>query len=301
MDWIDFTHTHLLKRERESFVLLLKILPFLEHKLPPARAEEDRMHRRCCSRRHHRDEDVVSFFFDLIRVASSSFSSSSSSSFAAREKKLFLSVNARKKASSHAIGDLEKKRRMTTTTTTTTTTTISATKAIRRLRFLLKYPRVKENLSVERGAACLKSILPQRYMKSTISSSGRIREDEDEAKTKDHRQRLLQLQGASVDDSARRNKRKEDISMLETTLERLKFSLEVAEKRAKEEMERMARGADDEDEEDDDDSFDSSAFLTLKKERGRQRRQRSSDSDSGATTTTMAMEKRIEKTMVTAS
>jgi len=37
MDWIDFTHTHLLKRERESFVLLLKILPFLEHKLPPAR------------------------------------------------------------------------------------------------------------------------------------------------------------------------------------------------------------------------------------------------------------------------
>jgi len=253
------------------------------------------MHRRCCSRRHHRDEDVVSFFFDLIRVASSSFSSSS---FAAREKKLSLSVNARKKASSHAIGDLEKKRR--TTTTTTTTTTISATKAIRRLRFLLKYPRVKENLSVERGAACLKSILPQRYMKSTISSSGRIREDEDEAKTKDHRQRLLQLQGASVDDSARRNKRKEDISMLETTLERLKFSLEVAEKRAKEEMERMARGADDEDEEDDDDSFDSSAFLTLKKERGRQRRQRSSDSDSGATTTKMAMEKTIEKTMVTA-
>jgi hypothetical protein len=251
------------------------------------------MHRRCCSRRQHRDEDVVSFFFDLIRVASSS---SSSSSFAAREKKLSLSVNARKKASSHAIGDLEKKRR----TTTTTTTTISATKAIRRLRFLLKYPRVKENLSVERGAACLKSILPQRYMKSTISSSGRIREDEDEAKTKDHRQRFLLLQGASADDSARRNKRKEDIAMLETTLERLKFSLEVAEKRAKEEMERMARGADDEDEEDDDDSFDSSAFLTLKKERGRQRRQRSSDSDSGATTTKMAMEKTIEKTMVTA-
>jgi hypothetical protein len=248
------------------------------------------MHRRCCSRRQHRDEDVVSFFFDLIRVASSS---SSSSSFAAREKKLSLSVNARKKASSHAIGDLEKKRR-------TTTTTISATKAIRRLRFLLKYPRVKENLSVERGAACLKSILPQRYMKSTISSSGRIREDEDEAKTKDHRQRFLLLQGASADDSARRNKRKEDIAMLETTLERLKFSLEVAEKRAKEEMERMARGADDEDEEDDDDSFDSSAFLTLKKERGRQRRQRSSDSDSGATTTKMAMEKTIEKTMVTA-
>ena len=289
MDWIDFTHTHT-ERERESFVLLLKILPFLEH------AEEDRMHRR--RRRHHRDddEDVVSFFFDLIRVASSS-SSSSSSSFAAREKKLSLSVNARKKASSHAIGDLEKKRR---TTTTTTTTTISATKAIRRLRFLLKYPRVKENLSVERGAACLKSILPQRYMKSTISSSGRIREDEDEAKTKDHRQRFLLLQGASADDSARRNKRKEDIAMLETTLERLKFSLEVAEKRAKEEMERMARGADDEDEEDDDDSFDSSAFLTLKKERGRQRRQRSSDSDSGATTTKMAMEKTIEKTMVTA-
>ena len=220
------------------------------------------MHRR--RRRHHHrddDEDVVSFFFDLIRVASSS-SSSSSSFAAAREKKLFLSVNATKKASSHAIGDLEKKRR-----TTTTTTTISATKAIRRLRFLLKYPRVKENLSVERGAACLKSILPQRYMKSTISSSGRIREDEDEAKTKDHRQRFIQLQGASVDDRARRNKRKEDIAMLETTLERLKFSLEVAEKRAKEEMERMARGAGDEDEEDDDDTFDSSAFLTLKKER----------------------------------
>ena len=32
-------------------------------------------------------------------------------------------------------------------------------------------------------------------------------------------------------------------------------------------MERMARGAGDEDEEDDDDTFDSSAFLTLKKER----------------------------------
>ena len=296
MDWIDFTHTHLLKRERESFVLLLKILPFLEQKLPPPRAEEDSMHRRCCSRRHHRDEDVVSFFFDLIRVASSS---SSFSSFAAREKKkLFLafSVNEKtKKASSHAIGDLEKKRR--TTTTTTTTTTIPATKAIRRLRFLLKYPRVKENLSVENGAACLKSILPQRYMKSTISSSERIREDEDEEKTKDYRQRLLQLRGASVDDSARRNKRKEDIAMLETTLERLKFSLEVAEKRAKEEMERMARGAD---EEDDDDSFDSSAFLTLKKERGRQGRLRNSDSDSGATTT-KTMEKTIKKTMVTAS
>ena len=246
------------------------------------------MHRR--RNRHHRDEDVVSFFFDLIRVASSS---SSLSSFAAREKKkLFLtfSVNEKtKKASSHAIGDLEKKRR--------TTTTIPATKAIRRLRFLLKYPRVKENLSVENGAACLKSILPQRYMKSTISSSERIREDEDEEKTKDYRQRLLQLRGASVDDSARRNKRKEDIAMLETTLERLKFSLEVAEKRAKEEMERMARGAD---EEDDDDSFDSSAFLTLKKERGRQGRLRNSDSDSGATTT-KTMEKTIKKTMVTAS
>ena len=248
------------------------------------------MHRR--RRRHHRDEDVVSFFFDLIRVASSS---SSFSSFAAREKKkLFLafSVNEKtKKASSHAIGDLEKKRR--------TTTTIPATKAIRRLRFLLKYPRVKENLSVENGAACLKSILPQRYMKSTISSTERIREDEDEdeEKTKDYRQRLLQLRGASVDDSARRNKRKEDIAMLETTLERLKFSLEVAEKRAKEEMERMARGAD---EEDDDDSFDSSAFLTLKKERGRQGRLRNSDSDSGATTT-KTMEKTIKKTMVTAS
>jgi len=100
-----------------------------------------------------------------------------------------------------------------------------------------------------------------------------------------------------VDDSARRNKRKEDIAMLETTLERLKFSLEVAEKRAKEEMERMARGAD---EEDDDDSFDSSAFLTLKKERGRQGRLRNSDSDSGATTT-KTMEKTIKKTMVTAS
>jgi len=156
---------------------------------------------------------------------------------------------------------------------------------------------VKENLSVENGAACLKSILPQRYMKSTISSSERIREDEDEEKTKDYRQRLLQLRGASVDDSARRNKRKEDIAMLETTLERLKFSLEVAEKRAKEEMERMARGAD---EEDDDDSFDSSAFLTLKKERGRQGRLRNSDSDSGATTT-KTMEKTIKKTMVTAS
>ena len=287
------THTHLLKRERESFVLLIlkKYYHFWNTNYPP-RAEEDRMHRRCCSRRHHRDEDVVSFFFDLIRVASSSFSSSS---FAAREKKLSLSVNARKKASSHAIGDLEKKRR--TTTTTTTTTTIPATKAIRRLRFLLKYPRVKENLSVENGAACLKSILPQRYMKSTISSSERIREDEDEEKTKDYRQRLLQLRGASVDDSARRNKRKEDIAMLETTLERLKFSLEVAEKRAKEEMERMARGAD---EEDDDDSFDSSAFLTLKKERGRQGRLRNSDSDSGATTT-KTMEKTIKKTMVTAS
>ena len=159
---------------------------------------------------------------------------------------------------------------------------------------------MKENLSVENGAACLKSILPQRYMKSTISSSGRIREDEDEEKTKDHRQRLLQLQGASVDDSARRNKRKEDIAMLETTLERLKFSLEVAEKRAKEEMGRMARGAEDEDEEDDDDSFHSSAFLTLEKERGRQRRVRNGDSDSGATTT-KTMEKTIEKTMVTAS
>ena len=37
------THTHLLKRERESFVLLIlkKILPFLEHKLPPARKIEN--------------------------------------------------------------------------------------------------------------------------------------------------------------------------------------------------------------------------------------------------------------------
>ena len=153
--------------------------------------------------------------------------------------------------------------------------TMSATNAVRRMRFLLKHPRVKENLSAKESECFSKAIMPQSYAKSTISSKSRrfamMKANFFESSETRRRGRRA---NAIMDDDTK--KRKEDIRRLEMTLEQLKLTLERAERQAKEEMERIGpvdeeEAFEDDDDDDDDDGGDSStsAFVTLTKEQKR--------------------------------